>query len=296
MARLVLELGQHRAQGVERVVYGAAINARVQILARTGHLHLDVGHAPQGVDDGRRVFAQDVRVRDHGHVGGQPSGVLPDKGGQVRAADLLLALDDALEVDRRGAGRPLKGLDRLDVDVGLALVVRGAPGEQVIAGHRRLKGRRLPLLQRVGWLDIIVAVDQDRRRLRAGRQPLGHDHRMSRGGDHLGLLKAGGLQFGAQPVCSALHVGLVRGLGADAGYAQELLQFGEGLLPVALCVVQCVHVSPRLAGFWDPGAAARRIIAQERGSDQQRPYARCKLLPLPGGKCRYRSVAAARLE
>ena len=60
-----------------------------------------------------------------------------------------------------------QSLHRLDLDVDLALVVAGAAGIDVVAANFRLERRRLPFVQRIGRLHVVMAVEQDRRLARA---------------------------------------------------------------------------------------------------------------------------------
>ena len=97
---------------------------------------------------------------------------------QVLAADLLFALDHELELQRQLAGGLDPGLGAFDVREHLPLVVGRAAGVEVAVADRRLEGRRDPLVERIGRLHVVVAVDQHRRR--AGhRRRLGIDDRMA---------------------------------------------------------------------------------------------------------------------
>ena len=92
----------------------------------------------------------------------------------------LLALEHVLEVDRKAAAGRQDGGRGHDVGVGLALVVGRAAGEHPTADDDRLEGRRRPQVQRIDRLDVVMAVDQDRRR--SGRvEPVRIDDRMAAG-------------------------------------------------------------------------------------------------------------------
>jgi len=58
---------------------------------------------------------------------------------------------------------PRTSLDGLDVAVHLALVVGRAARVDVAIANGRLEGRRNPLIQRIGWLHIVMPVAQNRR-------------------------------------------------------------------------------------------------------------------------------------
>ncbi len=84
-------------------------------------------------------------------------------------------------------------------------------------------------MQGFGRLDIIVAVEKDgwfARRV----ESFGIDERVQRRGNDFNRFKSGGTEIVGDPVGSALDVGLVFGLGADAGDAKKLVQFCKMLL------------------------------------------------------------------
>ena len=99
-------------------------------------------------------------------------------------AALLLALEDEAHVERRPALGVERGLVGLEQAEHLALVVRGAAGVQPAVAHGGLERRAGPLLERVGRLHVVVAVDQQRRP--AGHvRALGPHHRMAVAFDEL---------------------------------------------------------------------------------------------------------------
>src|SRR5690606_23849096 len=121
-------------------------------------------------------------------------------------------------------------LDRLDVGPGLSLVVGGAAGDDPVALRARL-ARRLerwmaPLVERVGPLNVVVAVEAHRRRLRAGTGPLRVDQRVAGGGDLAGL-EAGLAHALDQPVGAAGNIGGVGRIGGNRRDAQVLLELLE---------------------------------------------------------------------
>ena len=146
-----------------------------------------------GGDRERRLVGPPHRAvgRDH-QVGGERLRVGPDVRRQVRAADLLLTLEEEPHVERQRAllGQELPaGLDR---EVRRPLVVGGtAAAHPVLAGRRvgvagQLERRGHPLRQVAGGLHVVVAVDQDGRR--PGPVEPGADHgRVAAGLDDLGV-------------------------------------------------------------------------------------------------------------
>jgi hypothetical protein len=88
-----------------------------------------------------------------------------EEGGEARAAGLLFTLEQDGHVDRQTVMNGKPGAAGLDEGHPLALVVRGAAGDDGFPGTRvlgktRREGRRGPLLQRIRRLHVVVAVKQ----------------------------------------------------------------------------------------------------------------------------------------
>ena len=98
---------------------------------------------------------------------------------EVLAADFLFALEDELHVHRQPAVLLEMRLDRLEVHEHLALVVGRAAGVDLAVADRRLERRRLPQVERIDRLHVVVAVEEDRRRARRA-QPVAVDDRIAR--------------------------------------------------------------------------------------------------------------------
>ena len=158
-----LQAGQDRRQGIERVGDRAAVGAGMEVAVGPLDEELEVGQPLQAVGDRRHAGGELAGVGDDRVVAGQPLVVLGDVRLEVGPADLLLALDQELDVHRQRAGRLEPGLGGLQVGEHLPLVVGGPPGVEVAVADGRLERRREPGLQRLGGLDVVVAVDQDRR-------------------------------------------------------------------------------------------------------------------------------------
>ena len=135
---------------------------------------------------------------------------------QNLGAELLLALDEKVEVDTG----PAAGLDRFQETEDLALVVGGATGEQAAAAHGRLERRRLPLVERVRRLHVVVPVDEQGRRAGHFRPHTPHDGmRFAR--DELHLAAAEAPQLAGHPFRGRPAIGVVRGKRRDRGDAEE---------------------------------------------------------------------------
>ena len=125
----------------------------------------------------------------------------------------------------------------------LPLIVGGSPGVEIPVADGRLERRREPWLERLGRLDIVVAVDQERR-LARGTQPFGVDDRMPLRRDQLGF-QPHGRQVVANEGRRSLRILVVIRLGADAGNPDQVLEL---LLEVApMCLEVRVHPLQRHA-------------------------------------------------
>ena len=217
-----LQPGDDLGEGVGRVLDGAAVAARVEVDGRPDDVDLGVHDPAQAERDGRQVALEEARVADDRDVGREPLAVRLEPRVEVDRARLLLALEDVPDVDRhRAAGREeRRGGHHVGVD--LALVVGRAAGEHPVADDDRLERRRRPQLERVDRLDVVVAVDDDRRGVR-GVEPVGVDDRMAAGLGDLDVLQAGRGQRVGQPVGGGTAVVGVGRERRDARDAQERL-------------------------------------------------------------------------
>ena len=115
----------------------------------------------------------------------------------------------------------------------LALVVVGPAAPDGAVMDLRIKGVVVPLVQRLHRLDVVVAVDQHGTGFRVN-DLLAEDDRMAGGLADAGLVGARFEQQVGEGLGAKIHVGLVFGLGADGGDAQERKQLFEEALPVLL--------------------------------------------------------------
>jgi hypothetical protein len=88
--------------------------------------------------------------------------VPPDDLVEVRAADLLFSLDDPGDAARKLACLLAECSNHREPDRELALVVRSAAREELPVAQGRLGRRRLPKLERLDWLNVVVVAEQKR--------------------------------------------------------------------------------------------------------------------------------------
>ena len=131
-------------------------------------------------------------------------------------------------------------LGSLDPGQHLALVVTGAAGEDATVANRWGEGRRDPLVDRVDWLDVVMAVDRHGRR--AGlTEPLGGDHWMAAAGHLRDLdLHPHPRQSLGNPAAGTASVVIVPPERADAGDGEELEEVALGLFPTGAGAFECL--------------------------------------------------------
>jgi hypothetical protein len=206
----------------------------VQVGRGGAQVDLEVDEPAHGRDQRRHVLGDHPGVRDQDEVAGQAVGVLAEEGVDRGRARLLLALHEELDVHGQAAVGGQQVAHGRDLEVDLALVVGGAAGAQAAVAHGRLERRRRPLLQRVGGLHVVVAVDGDGGRLGPGPEPLGvHRGLAAVGRQHLGV-EAGRLHQPGQVLGRAAHVGRVLGVAGDRGDGTPLGQLGHECVRLGL--------------------------------------------------------------
>ncbi len=213
--------------------------------AGAGHSELQRGKAAIGDGDGGLVGAPHRAVGRQHEIGAQLLGVRRDEGAEMRAAALFLALDHQLEVDRQLAGGLEERFRRLDRDQHRPLVIRHAARIEAVVAHLRLERRRLPLLQRIGRLHVVVSVDQDGRRA-LGMQPVGGDDRVAFGRVDRHMLEAGAAHALRHPFGGFGDMLGIGRIGADAGDAGEGDQLVQNLRAASFDIFQRAHAATSL--------------------------------------------------
>src|SRR3990167_8679592 len=232
-AVLVVELRHHLVEDSAGVGDAAAEGARVQVDRGAGDFNLEVAQAPQAVADRGEALAQHGGVAHEQGVAAEPVPALADELVDVLAADFFFALDHELDVHRQAALVLHEGFQRLEVHEDLALVVHHAAGVELAVAQGQLPGRREPLVERLGRLHVVVAVEEQGG-FAGGVQPLAVDDGMAGGGDELHFLQADALHLVGHPLRSALDVSLVFAARAHARNRAELFQLVEVTIVAAL--------------------------------------------------------------
>ena len=132
----VVQAGQDRRQHVDGVGDGAAVAAGVQVVAGALDRDRERGQSLGGNRERRLVRSPLRSVGRDNQVAGELAGVLAHVVGQVRAADLLLALDEELHVQRQSAPLRDRRPQHRDDQVDRPLVI----GRAAAAGYVTVLG------------------------------------------------------------------------------------------------------------------------------------------------------------
>ena len=117
----------------------AAVHRRL----RTVHGQRRLREPPVPEDDGGATGGMEGTVEDDERIGVEQPSVRGDDAGQARRGDLLLAVEDDLDADRRLPAFSRQDVHRGEEHLDWRLVVRGGPGEYA---QLRIERRRQQLL------------------------------------------------------------------------------------------------------------------------------------------------------
>src|SRR4051794_9025442 len=85
--------------------------------------------------------------------------MLVQETGQVAAADFFLAFDDQVKIDWQFTLFGNRFCNSKNVAEDLSLIVGRTPGKNVTVFQNRIERRRFPEFERIGRLDVVVAVN-----------------------------------------------------------------------------------------------------------------------------------------
>ncbi len=135
---------------------------RVEVAAGRDHLKIEVAHPLDAQRHLQALLEIALPELPDAGVGPQCLPVALDVGEEVHRANFLLAFDEELHP----AGQPAVGLpqhlDGREPRGEVAFVVGDTTPEEPAVPDRRLKRGRRPLVERVGRLDVVVIVEQQR--------------------------------------------------------------------------------------------------------------------------------------
>ena len=208
---------------------GTAIDAGVKVAHGAGQLDLVIVQSAQAVGDRRDAFAEHGSIGDDERIGFEFFFIFLNEIPEADATDFLFALDENFDIDGKFSGDLVQGLKSFEMDVDLSFVVGGTARVNVAVANGGFERGSGPKVQGFGRLNVVMSIEQDG--WFAGRvERFGIDERVQRRGNDFNRFKSSGTEIVGDPAGSALDVGLVFGLGADAGDAKKLVQFCKMLL------------------------------------------------------------------
>ena len=147
------------------------------------------------------------------------------KSREMIAADLFLPFDQESQIARQLNAARVVGFDGFQMGKELAFVVGRAPREKGASFDARLERRRFPKFKRLGWLHIVVAIDEEVRLALARRaRRLRHEDQIS-GRGIKPCRKPKLLAVLIQPSRAGFQIAAMLGLGGNAGEPQVFGQF-----------------------------------------------------------------------
>ena len=213
------------------VADGAAEAAGVKVVRRgaDGDLHAEIAAAVD-VDAGP-AGTPAAAVGGEQDVGGEEIAVVFEDDREGAAADFFLAFEQELHVDGEAVVGGEPGLDGGDGDPEGRLVVRRAAGVDAVVLDGGFEGWGVPELDRVGGLDVVMAVDEQGGGA-FGVEPVGVDGWVAAAIEELDVLEADFGQAGLEDVGGGGDAFCVGRVGGDAWDSDEVEQFFQQAGPV----------------------------------------------------------------
>ena len=218
----VVQARNQTRQNHRRITHRPPVNARVQVRRRPVHPQFHRRNSPQTIRQRRYTSRHHSSVGNRNHITLQLLAVRLQKGLQVVATDLLLPLDQKNQVHRQVPLLPQRGGNALHMGENLALVVGGASGEKYAIADLGIERRRGPSREGFLRLDVVVAVDQNRRAAGLVRIA-GDDHGVARSRQDLGG-KPNALKMSCQPSGAGRNIRFAGRIGGNAGKANEITE------------------------------------------------------------------------
>jgi hypothetical protein len=211
----------------------------MQIALGPAQVELAVDEAAQPVADRRHAAVEHRRIGNYHDVGGELGLMRLDEVIEVGGPDFLLALEDDLHVDGQLPGLLQVRLDGFEVHEDLALVVGRAARVDLAVANGGCKRRRLPQLDRIDRLDVVVAVEEDGRRA-FGAQPVAVHDRVARCFDEADIAEADAPHLLGGPLGAAANVAGVLRQRADARNGEVSLQLLDVTIAIRMDIVDDV--------------------------------------------------------
>ena len=128
-------------------------------------------------------------------------------------SDLLLSFDQENDIDREIPCFLKRFTKPEKMGEDLSLIIRGPPCRDHSILNRRLKGRRVPEIEGIGGLNVVVSVNENCFSIRF-KGSTGKNHGMSLCGMDRGT-ESGGLKPFVKPLGALLNLRLISGVSGD---------------------------------------------------------------------------------
>src|SRR5580704_1894155 len=228
---LVVELGEQLSKNSKGIRDCTAVYAGVEIARWTSEFDLVIIQSAQTVGDRGHALREHRCVGYNKRIGLQLFFIFLHVIPQADAADFFLAFDQDFYVDGELAVHFLDGFERLQMDVNLALVVGGAAAEEISIAHGRFERGRSPKIERLGGLDVVVAVKKDGG-FAGSFEGFGIDERMKICRNDFDFLEAATAKIISHPAGGAFDIRLVFTFGAHTGDSQEFAKLRQMLVAI----------------------------------------------------------------
>ena len=234
----IVHFGDQFGQHLGRIMNHTAIQPGVQVCPGSGDIDLEISQPAQAVGDGGHIDAHHTGIRIEGNIRLEQLRMFFEERLEILGADLLLAFEQELDIDRQLPAAPHQRFDRMEGGKHLSFHIGGAAPEQQLAAHLRLERSGLPELERIGGLDIIMSIDQHGRRARL-LQVFAIDNRMPAVGGHdFHILDAESPQVGGHPFGGAQDFMVIQGIRRNGRDLQRLCQIGQESILVLLGILK----------------------------------------------------------
>ena len=221
----MMQRGGETGSGGDGIHDRAAEEAAVQIDRRSMHDKLQARDAAQAVGEGAGARRDHASVGNGHDIAFQLVRVLLEEGFQIRAADLFFTFDEKDDVHRQIGVRGDGFAQTLQMSHELAFVVRRAAAVNAAIADRGIESGRFPLVERLGGLHVVVAVNQNG--AATGLMLVfGQHDRMARRFAQLGG-ESDAAELADEPFRAGAHIGTLGGVRGDRGKTQAGEQIVE---------------------------------------------------------------------
>src|SRR6516162_6148561 len=161
-AVVVVELGQHSAQLHRRIGNGSPEYSRMQIPRGAAQPNFKTKDSAQTVGEGWNAGRHHAGIRNGDNVRLQSGPVFSEKTLQVWASYLFLSLNENDQIQRQIVVFREDRFDPKNMRKDLSFVVGRSPGKNLSLFNNRLERWRMPEIQGIRRLHVVVSVNEKR--------------------------------------------------------------------------------------------------------------------------------------